>query len=392
MRILQVHNAYRDPGGEDVSVAAEAALLRGGGHEVRRLVARNPKGRRATIKALALAPHNRFAARGVIEAAREFEPDVAHVNNTWFSLSPAVLGALVDEGIPTVVTLRNYRTACMQGLLFRDGGVCTDCVGRSPLPGVRHRCYRGSAALSAVAATTISLNRHRGTWLRPQRLIAPSESARSILVGAGLSTERIDVVPNAIPDPGPRTGAPSASRKLLFVGRLTPEKGVRTLLEAWHQRSRKNRLELVLIGDGPLRAALERELPDGARITGWREPQAVREAMLGARALIFPTQVLEPFGRGAAEALAAGLPVLGSDLGATAEILGELGAEWRVRADDVRGWAAAIESLDDDDRVDKAGARARDAYKRTYSPSRTLSGLERAYASAIHASPRIGRG
>ncbi len=383
MKILQIHNEYREPGGEDVSVATEAELLREAGHEVRQFLVRNPADRAATLAALARATHNRAAARRVIEAVDQFGPDVAHVNNTWFSISPAVLEALSDRGVPTVFTLRNYRVACMQGLLFRDGGVCTDCVGGSPLPGVRHRCWRGSAPLSAIAAATISRARRRGSWQRADRLLALSESAKRVLIEAGLPPHAIEVVPNAVLDPGPRAGQPSESNRLLFVGRLTPEKGPATLLEAWRRAGPRVPFELVLMGDGPLRAQLERELPAGARLVGWRDTASVRDSMLNARALLFPTECLEPFGRGAAEAFAAGLPVLGSNLGATAEIVAELGSDWLVEAGNARAWSEAIEGLSDGRSLDAAGATARRIYERRYSPAVTLAGLERAYASAI---------
>jgi glycosyltransferase involved in cell wall biosynthesis len=388
MKILQVHNSYREPGGEDVSVATEAELLREAGHEVRQFLVGNPERPAATLATVARAPGNRGAAKRVVEAAREFRPDVVHVNNTWFSLSPLVLDALAEHGFPTVLTLRNYRVACMQGLLFRDGAVCTDCVGRSPLPGVRHRCYRGSVALSAIAARTISTARRRGSWARPEVLLALSETAKRALVDAGLEAGRIEVVPNAVIDPGPRPAAPSSSNRILFVGRLTAEKGPDSLLEAWRRVADRGGLELELIGDGPLRAELEREAPPGARFCGRLEPAAVRERMLGARALVFPSRALEPFGRGAAEAFAAGLPVLGSELGATAEIAGALGPRWLVAAGDPDAWAEGIARLRDGGLVDEAGARARAIYERTYSASVAVARLERAYERAVRAARR----
>lgn len=383
MRILQIHNAYREHGGEDVSVAAECELLREAGHEVRQFIVRNPERPGKALSTIVRAPHNRRAARSVMDEVEAFRPDVAHVHNTWFSLSPSVFEALSESGISIVFTLRNYRTTCMQSLLFRDGEVCTDCVGRSPVAGVRHRCYRGSTALSAIAATTISLARRRGSWQRADRVLALSESQRQILVRAGLDDDRIDVVPNVVADPGPRSSPPSTSNRLLFVGRLVPEKGPKVLVDAWRELGDdRGELELVLIGDGPLRRELERNLPSGVRMTGWLEPSAVRPEMLEARALLFPTQCLEPFGRGAAEAFAAGLPVLGSDLGATAEIVGRLGPSWLVPTGDRSSWADAIAALVDGGRIDGAGRRAREAYEGQLTPAMSLSRLEATYAEA----------
>ena len=157
MRILQVHNAYREPGGEDLSVASEAELLRAAGNEVRRHIVRNPEHVGATVGKLALAPHNRFSADAVVNAARDFSADVVHVNNTWFSISPAVFEALDRAGFPTVLTLRNFRVACIQGLLFRDGRVCTDCVGGSSDPAF-------ATAATGIPSRSRRLLPRRSSW------------------------------------------------------------------------------------------------------------------------------------------------------------------------------------------------------------------------------------
>jgi len=384
MRILQVHNSYREPGGEDLSVASEAELLRAAGNDVRRHIVRNPEHAGATLGKLALAPHNRFSADAVVDAARDFSADVVHVNNTWFSISPAVFEALDRAGFPTVFTLRNYRVACVQSLLFRDGRVCTDCVGGSTGPGIRHRCYRDSFVLSAVAAATSSLARRRGTWNRANRLIAMSESQRRILVESGLPDDRMDTVPNAVLDPGPRSTSPARSNRLLFVGRLAPEKGVDLLLDAWQRLPRGHEFELVLIGDGPLRRSLRPRLPAGVRLIGWQDPARVREEMLSGRALLFPTQGLEPFGRGVIEAFAAGLPVLAAARGGAGEAVARVGPDWCIRSDSGEDWAAAISRLTDDALVEDAGRRTRRLYERHYSPAIVTAALERSYARAIN--------
>ena len=144
LRVLQIHNRYREPGGEDAVAAAEADLLRGCGHAVIEHHVTNPSGGVAAAASLAAAPWNPASAREMRRAIRESAPDVAHLHNTWFTLSPSVLGALSGAGVPVVMTLHNYRLVCANALLFREGRPCRDCVGRSPWPGVRHRCYHDS--------------------------------------------------------------------------------------------------------------------------------------------------------------------------------------------------------------------------------------------------------
>src|SRR5215207_2908686 len=145
MRVLQLHTRYREPGGEDRVLAAEAELLRSAGHEVEQVLAENPESAAATATALLRSPWNGASRRAVERAVAAFRPDVAHVHNTWFALSPSVVAALGAAAVPTVMTVHNYRLMCVNGMFLRNGRPCTDCLGRVPWPGVRHRCYRGSA-------------------------------------------------------------------------------------------------------------------------------------------------------------------------------------------------------------------------------------------------------
>jgi hypothetical protein len=163
LRVLQVHTHYREEGGEDSVVRAEAELLRSAGHDVVVHQARNPSGALATGASLAMSPWNPLAAREVRRLAERVRPDVAHVHNTWYALSPSVLAALSAAAVPVVMTLHNYRLLCANAQLFRDGRPCEDCVGSHPWHGVRHRCYRGSALASAPAAATIAFNGRRQT-------------------------------------------------------------------------------------------------------------------------------------------------------------------------------------------------------------------------------------
>ncbi|HKQ01822.1 MAG TPA: glycosyltransferase, partial [Actinomycetes bacterium] len=238
MRILQVHTRYRYEGGEDAVARAEAALLTQAGHEVVPYVAENPQGPGPTAAAMLASPWNPAAARKLRSAARRARPDVAHVHNTWFALTPSVVAALDGIGVPVVVTLHNYRLLCANASLFRDGRPCEDCVGTHPWHGVQHRCYRGSAVSSTAVAATISLNRALGTWDRHVRLfLALNDFARDRFVTGGLPPDRVWVKPNSVGDPGRRAGPPSASRTVLFAGRLVPEKGVGVLLDAWRRHA-----------------------------------------------------------------------------------------------------------------------------------------------------------
>jgi glycosyltransferase involved in cell wall biosynthesis len=383
MRILQVHTRYREPGGEDTAVAAEAELLTRAGHQVVPYVAENPDGAAAAAASLALSQWNPLAARRLRAVARRVRPDVVHVHNTWFALSPSVVAALDLPGTPVVVTLHNYRLVCANAVLYRDGHPCEDCVGTHPWHGVRHRCYRGSLVASTAAAGSIAVNRSLGTWNRHVRLfLALNEFARQRLIRGGVPADRIWVKPNFVPDPGSRQQPPSRSTTVLYVGRLVAEKGLQELLSAWRRHDLAP-LELVIIGDGPLRRVLERQSPPGVRFEGQQPRETVRRWMLRSRALVFPSLLYEGQPMTVLEALGAGLPVLASRHGGNAELLGTVPGQWLITPGDPAAWADGLRALHSDSQVDHAGVRVRELYEERFTEQVGRRLLEDAYATAL---------
>lgn len=383
MRILQVHTRYREPGGEDVVVQAEATLLRGAGHKVVQHQVENPQGAAAAAAALTRSPWNAGAAKAARRLAEELQPDIAHVHNTWYALSPAVVRALRKAGVPVVMTVHNYRLLCANAVLFRDGRPCEDCVGSHPWHGVAHRCYRGSALQSLPAAATIALHHRLGTWRHDVDLfLALNEFSRTLLVRGGLPAERIRVKANSVQDPGARAVGAGSSPTVLCIGRLVAQKGIDLLVEAWRCLA-DSRLKLLLVGDGPLRTDLERRGVPGVRFAGRIPPAQVRAHMLAGRALVFPSRSYEGQPMVALEALAAGLPVLASNLGGMPELLAPLGSAWLAPGGTVAGWTVALRRLADDHLVDQASVQARVHYERSFTSAAGLSALEAAYRHTL---------
>lgn len=386
MRILQLHTRYREVGGEDAVVAAEADLLRTAGHEVEQVLASNPEGALAALTSLAAAPWNPRAARTVRRAAAARDFDVAHVHNTWFAQSPAAIAALDRLGLPVIMSLHNFRLLCANALLLRDGGPCELCVGSHPWHGVRYRCYKDSYPASLVAAGTIALNRRFGTWTDRVRLfLAPSEFVRTRHVAAGFPPDRIVVKRHFTAGSAQRTQPPSASTTLLYVGRLAREKGVQFLLDVWRHHAPEH-LELEIIGSGPLADQLELRPPPGVRFAGRLTQAEVHDRMRSARALLLPSLCYETSSLVALEALEAGLPVLASGLGALVEAAGPLGEDWLVPPADAQAWAGGLRNLTDDARIDRAGAAARAAHQASYTREGGLRALEAAYEAVTAAS------
>jgi glycosyltransferase involved in cell wall biosynthesis len=383
MDILQVHSPYRRGGGEDVVVEREAAVLRSAGHRIRQHLVPNPSDISGTLQALAGSVWNPRSYRAGVRFGGNPKPDVAHVHNTWFALSPSIVSGMRRAVIPIVMTLHNFRLLCVNGLLYRDEAPCTDCVGRSPIPGVVHRCYHSSSTLSVLAASNISLNRLLGTWVEGVDIfVAMTEFGRQMHILGGIPPDRIVVKPHFAADPGEREGAPSSSPTVLYVGRVDEEKGLSILLEAWSAAAPRN-LELVVIGEGPRREDLENRNTPSVRFVGALTHDRVVEMMLGARALIFPSQWFETFGLVVIEALASGLPVLASNLGGNGEVLTDLGEDWLVSPTDTKAWVESLTRLSEDSTVDRAGAKARASYQARYSEDVGLSNLEGLYQRAL---------
>jgi glycosyltransferase involved in cell wall biosynthesis len=332
MKILAVHNRYQQPGGEDQVFVDETALLEARNHRVFRYEVHNDQVKQ--VNRLTLAKDtvwNASAYRELRSLIRRERPDVVHFHNTLPLISPAGYYAARAEGVPVIQTLHNYRLLCPVALFFRDGRVCEDCMGKAvPWPGVVHRCYRGSRAASAVIATMLTVHRALRTWTEMVEVyVALTEFARNKFIEGGLPAGKIAVKPNFVaPDPGRGQGGGGYA---LFVGRLAPEKGTGTMLAAWDRLG--TRVPLKIVGVGPLR---DRVVEAAARQSnvewlGNRPVEDVHALMRKADMLVFPSQCYETFGRVAAEAFAAGTPVIAANIGAVAELVehGRTGLKFR---------------------------------------------------------------
>jgi len=261
---------------------------------------------------------NRKVYRAVRKFCREWKPEVAHVQNFWFALSPSVHAACHAEGVATVQTLRNYRLLCVNALLMRNGGPCEDCVGKAPWRGIMHACYQDSRLSSAIVARMIQYNRWRGTWQDDVDVfIALTSFARSRYLAGGLPAERMVVRPNSVDDPG---AAASPGTGAVFVGRLSEEKGVDTLLKAWEALPG---VPLTIVGDGPLRGAVERAAGrlSNVRLLGHVSPQKCFDAMRQSAVVVMASRWYEGFPRVIVEAFALGRPVVAPRLGSMADLV-----------------------------------------------------------------------
>jgi glycosyltransferase involved in cell wall biosynthesis len=256
-------------------------------------------------------------------ALDDFRPEIVHVHNWFPMLSPSIILETSASGVPVVQTLHNYRMLCVNSLLYRDGAVCTDCVGKSfPVDGVVHGCYRGSRMGSAIVTAAYAFHRLARTWEAVDLFIAVSEFQREILVRGGLPAEKVVVKPNFVASDSWKAEQ-NRENFALFVGRLSPEKGIGTLLSAWN--SGRIPVRLKIIGDGPKADTVRAAAAGSASIEymGLQPSDVVYREMAKARFLVFPSEWYEGLSRAVIEALSQGTPVLAADLGAVRELVEE---------------------------------------------------------------------
>ncbi len=320
----------------------------------------------------------------VLALCQETRPDVVHVHNFWMDLTPAAHAAAHDAGVPTVQTLHNYRLLCANGVFARDGKPCEDCLGKTPWRGVVRRCYRGSVAASAALVSMIVLNRRRGTWERDvDAFIALSGHSREKFVAGGLPGNRIFVKRNFVEDPGRDAPPPSASSLVVFAGRLSPEKNVGTLLDAWRAAGLARHGTLLVVGEGPERAKLEARAGAGVVFTGQRNAEETQIMLRAARVVVLPS-VSENCPRTVLEALAHGRPVVAAPSGAVAELVRHGSTGLTCDVTDAGSLGAALELvMADAGLADRLGAEARQDYLARFTPERNFEELMEVYRYAI---------
>lgn len=387
LNVLVVHNRYRQAGGEDQVFEAETALLRRHGHEVERYVVHNEEAAQMDAMRLAAATvWNRAQFHRIRLVMQSFRPHIVHVHNTLPLISPAVYGAAHAEAVPVVQTLHNYRLVCPSALLFRNGRPCELCVGRSiPWPGVRYACYRGSRAASAAVAAMLVTHRALGTYARlVHRYIALTPGARARFVTGGLPAEKIAVKPNFVDNPAdPGEGGGGYA---LYVGRLSEEKGVRELIEAWRHIGGQMRLRVA--GDGPLMGIVRQAsamLPT-IQVLGRVSPSEVQAQMRAATILIVPSTCYESFPVTIVEAFACGTPVLAAGHGAMAEIVDDGRTGLHFQPGDPADIARKLEWVGSHTfEINSMRVAARREFEEKYTADMNYALLQDIYAQAIAA-------
>ncbi|MCS7004616.1 MAG: glycosyltransferase family 4 protein [Cytophagales bacterium] len=320
MKILLIHNRYKEQGGEDVIFETDIQELSKRGHQVETLVFDNSHIEVETFLQkihIGIASfYNQKAFKQTEKIIQTFRPNVVHVHNFFYVASPSIFYAAKCQNVPTVLTLHNYRLLCANALLMRENRICEDCVSKVfPLDGIIHKCFKNSAIQSAQITFITSLHKILGTWKKAiDHYIALTEFAKQKIVNSSLQipAHKISVKPNAVPDYG---FSPAKDREnfFLFVGRLSPEKGIDTLLDL----AKNNRqIHIKIIGKGELSQKVRAFAEECGNVTylGEQPKNKVIEYLKKCRALVFPSTWYEGLPTIILEAFSTGTPVIARNI------------------------------------------------------------------------------
>ena len=322
MKILFIHNRYKQFGGEDVAVELETAVLINKGHEVKTIFFDNTSigGFFSKIAAGFRSIYNFSSAKEISKIILQFKPDVVHIHNLFFIASPSVINAANHHKIPVILTLHNYRLICANALLLRNDQVCELCTQKKfPLAGIKYKCYRDSAAGSALVTAITGIHKISATWKnKVSTYITLNEFSRSKLLHSSLGVPEHKMItkPNFVADPG--EGNCDRENFFLFAGRIAKEKGVNVLAKAFTYMPG---YKIIIVGEGPERKLLQENFNQYSNIifTGQMGKKEVSEYMKKCRAFICPSIWYEGAPLTIIEAFATGTPVIASRLGSMAE-------------------------------------------------------------------------
>ena len=380
IRVLMVHNAYQQTGGEDSVVANEISLLKKHGHDVEVYFRHNDEiANQSKLSLLTQTMWSKKTYSESLDLLKKIKPDIIHVHNTFPLVSPSLYWAAQKLNVPLVQTLHNFRLLCPQATFLRNGRVCDDCVGKVPWRGVMHRCYRGSLVQTAVLSGMLTIHRSLSTYKnRVDRYIALNEFCKNKYIQGGIPSKKIRIKPNFVDDMG--VGIEQRSG-FLYVGRLSPEKGARIFASAFNTKLHGC---LAVMGAGEESVYLTGI--EQLNLLGPQAPQAVRDAMRNSIALVLPSICYENMPMTLVEAYSSGLPVIASRLGPLCDLVTDGHTGLLFNAGDAADLAEKMAwAYKNPDAMAQMGRNARAKYLAEYTEDINYQILMNIYDEAIAA-------
>ncbi len=391
MNILQVHNKYKIIGGEWTVLHQEYDLLKRE-HEVDQFIVDNEKELSGLINKFKLifsTHYNRHSKLKLANTLRKKNYGVMHVHNFFPLLSPSIFEAAREQGVPTVMTLHNYRLIHPNGLMYHNGKIDQRSInGGSAYKCVMDGVYRNSVFQTAVTAHMIEYHRKHGTWSKfPSVFIALSQFSKDKFLEGGLPGERIFIKPNFLKDPlidyKDIEINPKKKNRFIYVGRISSEKGVEDLVNCWLMNDIG--AELYMVGDGPAKPRLEKlsKRDKSVKWIGEVSRMEILKMFSESKAVIFPTKWFEGQPLVLLEALSMGCPVITSKIGNPQDIIEDGVTGLHFTPGDVRELHQKIKFVQNNpEKLRELSNHARKAYLKKYTPEQNIRQIDEIYSVA----------
>ena len=393
MRVVVAHNFYGShaTGGESVVFHQEVELLRRFGHEVETIECENAEIERYSFGKKVLSAFSFGFSRDIydrtVKLFRRFQPEILHVHNYKFVLTPSIFQAARDMGVGAVLSIHNYRLICPAGQFRRGVIPCEECLNHDASR-ILWRSGCASSFSNRVLQYAFYLETREPILKNVDVFVTPTEFAKQLFIRGGFPAHRIMVKPYFFPEP---TALPFESTcqqsdlGALFIGRLSEEKGIRLLLESWRDLD----CPLTIVGDGPMSEWVKANAPANTTVLGEKNRSETLELLQRSEFLVFPSICYEGLGMTLLEASALGVPVIASDLGGRREIVrdGVSGLLFDVK--DRTSLVSAVKKLHRNASLRKfLSCGARSVYDNYYTPEKNIVLLNEIYRQAIDSRTR----
>jgi len=387
MRILIAHNYYGDhvADGEGNVFKAEAQMLASQGHTVKTFSRTNAEVNSYSIsqkiKALWNLSWSTDSYERISKEIKSFQPDIMHVHNYFFQLSPSIFKAAKDHGIPTVVSCHNYAIATPCALYLRNGKTCEKCVNKNPWRLIWHRCYNNCLLRSLSRYRMYYSSRKKYNWTDYiDGFIVSTNFGMKKHVETGLDRKRIFIKPNFIKDPLGTNEQIKTGTGALFIGRLSNEKGIRTLIKSWETIN----YPLTIIGKGPLQQMVADSGNKNINYLGPVSDEALLQELRKSAFVVFPSICYEAFPLVILEGFAMGKPIVASNAGAMAEIIKDGKTGIHFRPGDAADLAAKVKALIQmPEQITKMAIAARQEYLDKYTEQKNYEKHMEIYQSIL---------
>jgi glycosyltransferase involved in cell wall biosynthesis len=390
MKILMFHNKYAEKGGEDTTVANEFNLLKNHGHDVKLFVFDNNGSKVAQFIKFLIYPFNVKSYFRVKKIIKEHKPDIIHLHNFYLTLSPLAFWAIKNAGVPLVVTIQNFRLLCPSAILYHKKSLYLVSLEKKfTLKPAFDRVYRDSFFLTFWLSVSNYVHYKLGTWDIPARHIFVSGFSRDIFERSKFSVYKKKFVTKynfmAASDEPLNY---NREEFFLYIGRLTEEKGIDTLLECFET----NGANLKIIGDGALKEKIIASAQKNKNIEylGFMGKDEILHILKRARALIFPSKWFEGMPLAIIEAFSVGTPVIASDMGAMSEMIIEDVNGYHFlpgSSTDLNKKIRLLNSLSDD-RYQQLITECERDFKNRFSEQENLKAITNIYEGALGISPK----